>query len=122
MSKPWERVNTPWRDGVREFYDRPQPTKCDLTDEELQEFYRYFMMDDKPWRVAGELRSLRAEVERLQARERELQAALREVVESAHTDADRCPICGEELHAHASGCSIAAALAAVSAETEGREA
>ena len=118
MSKPWERVNTSWSDGVREFYAGPQPTQCDLTNEELQEFYRHFKMDDKPWRVAGELRDLRGEVARLQARARALAAALREVVESAHTDADRCPICGEELHAHASGCSIAAALAAVSAETE----
>ena len=66
--------------------------------------------------TVAEALSAMAEVERLQARERALAAALREVVESAHTDADRCPICGEELHAHASGCSIAAALAAVSAE------
>ena len=57
------------------------------------------------------------EVERLQASVRELEEALRDVAASAHTDADRCPICGEELHAHASGCSIAYALAAVSAET-----
>ena len=70
-------------------------------------------------RLLKEVRALDAEVARLQARERELEAALRGVVESAHTDADRCAICGEELHAHASGCSIAVALAAVSAETEG---
>lgn len=54
-----------WREGVLAFYDGPQPTECGLTDEELRGFYRGFLMDDKPWRVAGELLTLRAEVERL---------------------------------------------------------
>ena len=128
MSKPWERVNTPWRDGVREFYDRPQPTKCDLTDEELQEFYRYFMMDDKPWRVAGELRSLRAEVERLQARERELEAALTplynagyDVIRRVAGDPD-APDHVDMLRALTDALQdarpLVAALAAVDAETE----
>ena len=76
-------------------------------------------MPDEGLVVSGTIDALHDEVERLKARERGLEAALRGVVESAHTDADRCAICGEELHAHASGCSIAVALAAVSAETEG---
>ena len=57
--------------------------------------------------VEMRLLTLEAEVERLQARERELEAALREVVEHA-----------EDMNSYDAGRVARAALAAVSAETE----
>lgn len=58
MPKPWERQST-WRSKTYEFYDNPQPVACGLTDEELALFYKGFLMDDKPWSVAGELLAAR---------------------------------------------------------------
>ena len=58
MTKPWERVST-WRAKSYEFYAGSQPVSCGLTDQELAEFYKNFLMDHDPWCVAGELLAAR---------------------------------------------------------------
>lgn len=58
MPNAWERQST-WRSKAYDFYDEPQPVDCGLTDEELALFYKGFLMDTKPWSVAGELLAAR---------------------------------------------------------------
>ena len=108
MRKPWDNTST-WRDKVYEYYKQPQPTHSGLTDDELRGLGKDFLMDDKLWRVSGELLDQRAEVERLQARVQGLETALHHISLGSQNSATTKEDLGREARD---------ALAAVSAETE----
>lgn len=59
--KAWER-RSKWREGVYAYYRQPQPTESGLTDDELRTLGHNDLMDDRTWRVAGELLELRRRI------------------------------------------------------------